>query len=353
MRIAIVNDLRLAVESLRRTVATLPGATIAWVAEDGAQAVAMCAKDKPDVVLMDMIMPVMDGVEATRRIMRATPCPILVVTATVEGNASRVFEALGAGALDAVATPRLTPDGSVADAEALVRKIRTVGLISGPIRTAPLQPAAPDVLASGLMLAPMVVIGVSTGGPQALATVLRAMPTHIPWPLVVVQHIDESFAPGFAAWLARETSHSVEIVRAGEAVIPGRVTIASTGDHLVIDRYGRFAYTAEPRELAFRPSVDVFFNSIAAAKAVPGVAVLLTGMGRDGAAAMGRLRSLGWHTIAQDKETSVVWGMPGAAVEIGAATEVLPISAIGPAIVARMAEKIGKSGENGGRLNDK
>lgn len=350
MRIAIVNDLRLAVESLRRAVATLPGATIAWVAEDGAQAVAMCEKDKPDVILMDMIMPVMDGVEATRRIMRATPCPILVVTATVQGNAGRVFEALGAGALDAVATPRLSPDGSVADAEALIRKIQTIGLISSPAKAA--SPIAPpsDVLASGLMLAPMVVIGVSTGGPQALATVLQSIPPGSPWPMAIVQHIDQSFAPGFAAWLTRETRHHVEIVRAGDTVTPGRIAIASTGDHLVIDRYGRFTYTPEPRELAFRPSVDVFFNSIAAAKAVPGVAVLLTGMGRDGASGLGRLRSLGWHTIAQDKETSVVWGMPGAAVELGAASEVLSISAIGPAIVARMAEKIRQSsGSNGGR----
>ena len=101
MRIGIVNDLRLAVESLRRAVAALPGATVAWVAENGAEAVAHCAEDRPDVVLMDMIMPVMDGVEATRRIMRESPCPILVVTATVEGNAAKVFEALGAGALDA------------------------------------------------------------------------------------------------------------------------------------------------------------------------------------------------------------------------------------------------------------
>src|SRR5262245_57001722 len=107
MRIGIVNDLKLAVESLRRTVATIPGASVAWIAEDGAEAVAKCADDTPDIVLMDMIMPVMDGVEATRRIMKATPCPIIVVTATVEGNADKVFESLGAGALDAVATPTL------------------------------------------------------------------------------------------------------------------------------------------------------------------------------------------------------------------------------------------------------
>src|SRR6185295_12176497 len=141
MRIGIVNDLRLAVESLRRCVALIPGASVAWIAEDGAQAVARCAEDRPDLILMDMIMPVMDGVEATRRIMRATPCPILVVTATVEGNAGKVFEALGAGALDAVATPGLTADGRALNAEPLVRKIQAIGVIAGIRR--PVAPPAP------------------------------------------------------------------------------------------------------------------------------------------------------------------------------------------------------------------
>ncbi len=337
MRIGIVNDLRLAVESLKRAVATLPGATVAWVAENGVEAVSKCAQDRPDVVLMDMIMPVMDGVEATRRIMQATPCPIIVVTATVEGNAGRVFEALGAGALDAVATPGLAADGSSVNAEPLVRKIQAIGVISG-IGRAGVQPTVPPpARAAGTSaIAPFVAIGVSTGGPQALATMLLAMPKPGSFAMVIVQHIDPTFAPGLADWLSHETRHRVEVAMPGDTLAPGRILLASTVDHLVIDSGGRIRYTAEPREQLYRPSVDVLFDSICRAKASPGVAVLLTGMGRDGAAGLGRLRAAGWHTIAQDKATSVVWGMPGAAVEIGAAAETLPIGSIGGAIAARM-----------------
>lgn len=336
MRIGIVNDLRLAVESLRRAVATVPGATVAWVAVDGAEAVAMCAHDLPDVVLMDMIMPVMDGVEATRRIMRQTPCPILVVTATVEGNASRVFEALGAGALDAVATPGLAPDGTLVNAEPLARKIRAIGVIAGvdpaPPRSASAPPAASE---TSRRIGPFIAIGVSTGGPQALATLLRDLPRPVPCATVIVQHIDTAFAPGLAEWLAAETRHRVDAARPGDTLAPDRVLIAATGDHIVLDASGHLTYTAEPRDLVYRPSVDVFFDSLLRAHAAPGVAVLLTGMGRDGASGLARLRSARWHTIAQDKATSVVWGMPGAAVQIGAAVQTLPIHEIGGAIAAR------------------
>jgi chemotaxis response regulator CheB len=279
----------------------------------------------------------MDGVEATRRIMKATPCPIIVVTATVEGNASKVYEALGAGALDAVATPGIGPDGGVVNGEPLLKKIRAVWLISGGgAAAAPARVARPSVPAGAAAIGPMVAIGCSTGGPQALAVVLKAFPSPAPWPVVIVQHVDPSFAPGLADWLTGETGQRVHIARGGEPPAAGRILIAATGDHLVIDSAGRLEYTEEPQAHVYRPSVDVFFDSVLAARAAPGVAVVLTGMGRDGAAGLSRLREAGWHTIAQDKTTSVVWGMPGAAVEMGAALETLPIGSIGGAIVMRM-----------------
>jgi two-component system response regulator WspF len=265
MRIAIVNDLRLAVESLRRSVATIPGATIAWIAYDGAEAVALCANDRPDVLLMDMIMPVMDGVEATRRIMRDTPCPIIVVTATVEGNSSKVFEALGAGALDAVATPTFAPDLSVVGADPLVRKIRTVEALTSGAHRAAAAVSTPASSTSTTKIPAFVAIGASTGGPQALLTVLSSLPAPAPWPIVVVQHVDPTFAPGMTEWLARETRHRVEIVREDDALAPGRVALAATNDHLLLDQRGRLHYSAEPREAVFRPSVDAFFDSIRAA----------------------------------------------------------------------------------------
>ena len=339
MRIAIVNDMRLAVESLKRAIATLPGSKIAWVAMNGVEAVSMCAQDLPDVILMDMVMPVMDGVEATRRIMKATPCPILVVTATVEGNAGRVFEALGAGALDAVATPGLAADGSALNAEPLVRKVKAIGVIAGigrgSLLRAPLLSIPPT---TSQAIAPFIAIGVSTGGPQALAVVLAALARPVPWPIVIVQHIDPAFAPGLADWLTRETGQRVEVAQVGETVRSNRILLACTADHLVFDTDGRLNYITEPREQVYRPSIDVFFDSIFRARAASGIAVLLTGMGRDGAVGLGRLRASGWHTIAQNKSTSVVWGMPGAAVEIGAATEILPIQNVAVAIAARIMQ---------------
>lgn len=341
MRIAIVNDLGLAVESLRRSIGDIPGATIAWIAENGARAVARCAEDLPDLILMDMLMPVMDGVEATRRIMRTTPCPILIVTATVEGNASKVFEALGAGALDAVATPGLTPGGGVANAEALVRKVQSIALLKGVHLDAAALSRLPTPLAAPASgrargLAPSLIIGASTGGPDALAMLLRALPRPTPWPTVIVQHIDKQFAPGLADWLSSATGQPVAPATTDAEPAPGKIFLASTNDHIILDPAGTLRYTPEPRTMLFRPSVDVFFASALAARARPGVAVLLTGMGRDGAVGLASLRAAGWFTIAQDEATSVVWGMPGAAAQLNAASMILPIEAIGRAVSSHM-----------------
>lgn len=375
MRIAIVNDVRLALETLRRAVALVPEATIAWTAENGREAIDRCVADPPDLILMDMIMPIVDGVEATQEIMKRAPVPILVVTATVTGNASKVFDALGAGALDAVATPRLASDGTVLEAEPLMRKIRTVallararsiaapvaessttaGLVSGTAAersrhaSALASSPAPRTPASAAQRPSMVAIGASTGGPQALGVVLKALPRPLPWPLVIVQHVDPAFAPGLAQWLAIESGHRVLPIQEGlqltDGAAIGAALLAVSGDHLVLSGGGTLRYSVEPSELVYRPSVDVFFDSLsgasgeaAAGEAPPtGVAVVLTGMGRDGASALLRLRKRGWHTIAQDRASSVVWGMPRAAAEQGAAVEVLPIAAIGSAIVTAMA----------------
>jgi two-component system response regulator WspF len=186
-------------------------------------------------------------------------------------------------------------------------------------------------------------MGASTGGPQALATVLRALPAPFPWPIVIVQHIDPAFAPGLCEWLSLQTGHRVRAADDGAPPGSGRVHLAATADHLIVDASGRMRYTAEPQDAVYRPSVDAFFGSLASAGATPGIAVVLTGMGRDGAAGLASLRSAGWFTVAQDRATSVVWGMPGAAAEIGASAKVLPVESIGPEIVARLPASPGRS----------
>jgi two-component system response regulator WspF len=340
MRVAIVNDLAVACEALRRAVLSDPALSVAWIARDGIEAVACAARDQPDVVLMDLIMPRMDGVAATREIMRASPCPILVVTATVSGNAALVYEALGAGALDAVNTPTIAASGVVDGAKDLLRRIHLVGRAqSGAARNevgaAPVLPAEPLRSAPSARPAQgaIVAIGASTGGPRAIARVLAAMPKPMPWTVLVVQHVSCEFVAGFAEWLAGESGRTVRLARAGERPKIDEILVAGEDRHLVLARDGTLAYSDEPRDLVHRPAVDELFGSLAR-HAPPGVAVLLTGMGRDGADGLARLRAAGWHTIAQDESTSVVWGMPGAAHRMGSAVETLPIEAIGAAVGA-------------------
>lgn len=340
MRIAIVNDMRLAIEALRRVVASVPGAEVAWVAEDGLQALEKCRVDRPDLVLMDLIMPVMDGVESTRRIMSECPCPVVVVTATVDGNASKVYDALGHGALDAVNTPTLGPQGDVGGGEALVRKIEMVRRMhrpSPPSREATAPAAAPPPPCDpSRREARLVAIGASTGGPQALATILSALPRSFTLPVVVVQHVDAEFVPGLVRWLADQVDRPVRIAEPG-ALSAGEVVVAGHNRHLVVEGSGRLGYRDEPSDVAHRPSVDVLFRSLAELRGTCGVAALLTGMGRDGADGLLALRRAGWCTIAQDRGSSVVWGMPGTAVQLGAACDVLPLSEIAARIARESA----------------
>ncbi len=338
MRIALVNDLVIALAGLRQVVQSIDGATVAWTAKDGAEALQRCHADRPDLILMDMIMPVMDGVESTRRIMQECPCAIVVVTATVEGNAGRVFEALGHGALDAVNTPVLGTGGDMSGAEALVHKIHRVRQLTAP-RSAAVAPRPPSgSRRTNTPQTGLIAIGASTGGPAALASVLRALPTALPCPVLLVQHLELSFADGLATWLGQESGLDVRTVTPGQPLVPA-VFLAATTDHMVLAADGTLRYTAEPKSLVYRPSVDVLFQSLVDARPYTGTAVLLTGMGHDGAAGLLALREGGWHTIAQDEATSVVWGMPGAAVQRGAACQVLALPDIGPALAGRCAAR--------------
>jgi two-component system, chemotaxis family, response regulator WspF len=327
MRIAIVNDTLMAVEALRRVIVTVPDYDVIWIARDGAEAVAKSAQDTPDLILMDLIMPVMDGVEATRQIMKHSPCAILVVTSSITSNVGRVFEAMGYGALDAINTPIL---GTSANAEGGAVLLKTISRIS---RLLGKSAMASQPSKSGLkcLYPELVVIGSSTGGPQALATVLSSFPVNFSAPIVIVQHIDAEFAPGLVEWLNQQTRLSVELAIADRPLQVGKAFIAATNDHLILQSNLTLSYTKEPLDYPYRPSVDRFFESVIKYWPGKGVGVLLTGMGKDGAKGLKALRSAGWHTIAQDRATCVVYGMPKAAAELDAAEEILPVSAIGSA----------------------
>jgi len=335
MRIAIVNDVSLAIEAMRRVIANARQHQLAWTARDGAEAVERCAGDRPDLILMDLIMPKMDGVEATRRIMAQTPCAIVVVTANVGNTTSKVFEALGAGALDAVNTPVLETSNGGAGANALLGKIETIRKLLGgrPGKTdlaLSEKPARPLTQTH----APLVAIGASAGGPAALAKVLADLPADFPAPIVIVQHVDVQFAAGLADWLKHQTRLEVRVAREGDRPEPGTVLLAGSDNHLVFASATRLTYTREPAECSYRPSVDVFFKS--ANRFWPGdiIGVVLTGMGRDGAEGLLRLRESGHDTIAQDKSSSAVYGMPKAAAELHAANDILALDKIGPRLAS-------------------
>ncbi len=341
MRIAIVNDLRIAQEILRHAVGLIPGASVAWIALDGREALTKCRADRPDLILMDMVMPVMDGALSTRAIMKECPCPILVVTSSIEGNLSLVYEALSAGAIDAVHTPTMGSNGTINGVDALARKARVALAANGAAWShSPTSPTPSIDRSVGRVAgihsgAPLVAIGSSTGGPHALSVVLRDLSSAPPCCIVIVQHIDKTYAPGLAQWLSGEIKRPVTVAVEGTALSPNMILVASTEDHLVV-RGGVLRYVVEPVQQIFRPSVDVFFASIRQDRITSSVAILLTGMGRDGAEGLRALRDSGWHTIAQDESTSVVWGMPGAAVAMGAAVEVLPLERIGVAAISAL-----------------
>ena len=334
MRIAVANAMPLAVEALRRALAAEPEYQLIWVAANGEEAVSRCRDDLPDLLLMDMLMPGMDGVEATRRIMHDTPCAILIVTSDVERNMSRVFDAMGAGALDVVAAPSLGPQ-QVLDAAAVRRKIHNIAWMIGHKTSRSVKPT--PLRSTENRGKRLVAIGASAGGPASLVELLRQMPADFPASIVLVQHVDEVFAAGMAQWLASESHMPVRLAREGEVLQPASVLLAGTNNHLYLAPEGRLVYRREPADQVYRPSIDVFFESVASHWRGEAIGVLLTGMGRDGARGLKLMRERGFHTIAQDQASSAVYGMPKAAVALDAATEVLPLDRI----AARLIERLG------------
>jgi len=329
MRIAIANDVILAAEALRRAIVHAGKHDVVWIAHDGADAVTRCERDRPDLILMDLFMPHLDGVEATRQIMAKTPCAIVIATSKVEDYTGKVFEAMGAGAIDAVSIPTIAdterPDGT----RELLAKIETINKLVGPLRkgkSAPPVPLSNRPVPS--RAEKLVVIGSSAGGPSALTTILASLTADFPASVVIVQHVDKQFAEGLTAWFATHTKLQVRVAAEGDRLQPGTVYLAGRDRHLVMFSPTQLGYASQPVDTSYCPSVDVFFKSVAKQWRGKAVGVLLTGMGRDGAEGLKALRDAGHHTIAQDKITSAVYGMPKAAAELNAARDILALDKI-------------------------
>lgn len=337
MKIAIVNDAILAAEALRRAITKEGKHQVVWIARDGADALNRCQRERPDLILMDLFMPNLDGIEATKQIMARTPCAIVIATANISENNGKVFEAMGAGALDVVEIPSLAEVEQPQGTRTLLAKLDTINKLVAPpppkrgkTTTASSSNAA---RAAAQRAEKLVVIGSSAGGPSALTAILGGLPANFPASVVIVQHVDKQFAPGLTAWFASHTKLQVRVAAEGDPLQPGVVYLAGRDRHLVLFSPTQLGYTSQPIDSSYCPSVDVFFRSVAKQWRGKAIGVLLTGMGRDGAEGLKALRDAGHHTIAQDKVTSAVYGMPKAAAELNAARDILALDKIAARLV--------------------
>ena len=337
IRVLLVDDSPIARHILQRLLARAPDIQVVATAADGREALALLPTANPNVICTDMHMPGMDGLEFTRTLMATQPRPILVVSVSVEPDSPNVFRLLEAGAVDVYPKPRAILD---ADQERLARdlasKIRIVAGVHVFRRSAPARALAPSALPPLPPHAPLrlVVIGASTGGPQALRSILAALPAAFALPLVCVQHIGADFLGEMVKWLAEVCPLPVRVAVQGELPLGGQVYFAPGDAHLEFDARGRIALSDAAPCDGHRPSVSVTLRAAAQRFGGGTVGVLLTGMGRDGAAGMADVAAAGGVTIAQDEASSVVYGMPREAVALGAVRQVLPLEQIAPALAA-------------------
>ena len=331
IRLLIADDSELTRVVLRDLLSQEPEIDIVGEVSDGLAAVEQTARLKPDLVIMDVMMPIMGGLEAVAEIMAATPTPILMLSANIDPQDScGAFAAIKLGALDVMPKPSgVVTEAFSQIASQLIAKVKSLSRIRVIHHYRAQRPKVEKVPVS-LPVGPrrILAIGASTGGPKAVLQLLQELPKNLPAAVLVVQHIADGFAPGFADWLDRESTLSVRLARSGDKLQAGMVLVAPNCGHLTVQSNRVVLDNSAPLHNC-RPAVDALFNSLASQQlAAETVALLLTGMGTDGADGLGRLQERGAYTIAQDKASSAIFGMPKAAIDRGAATQVLPLEQI-------------------------
>ena len=304
----------------------MPGMMVCGEAHDGVEALKLVKKLQPSVISMDIHLPKMDGVEATREIMQISPTPIVVASSGVgQREVDVAMLALEAGALAAIPKPSAAPQDKQLRSDYL-RMLYYMAKVS-VVRRYKAQTMPNDLSAMVLKSDPnleLIVMGASAGGPGTLARVLEPLPADLDIPILVVQHLSAEFVQGFVNWLDRRVKLPVRQALAGQIPVAGEIWVAPGGYHMRLDRDGHIQLVKDQGEYRHQPAVDVLFESAATLCGANTVGVLLTGMGDDGAQGLEKLKAAGGRTIVQDQATSVVFGMPAAAIERGAAQFVLP-----------------------------
>jgi len=345
IRVVVVEDSPVVRDLMVNLLSSDPTLQVVGTARDGEEALEAVERLKPDIVTMDIHMPRLNGLEAARRIMETNPTPIVVVSGSYDPEVvNTTFRALEAGALAVVAKP--AGEGHPRYAETSADLLRTVKAMAevkvirrwarpSRLPLSPPMPPMPEVEAqAGPVDIKVIAIGASTGGPLALQTVLSNLPDGFQVPILIVQHIAAGFICGFAEWLGRSSKIPVSIAVHGEQILAGRAYIAPDGLQMTMDVGGKISLRKSETENGLCPSVASLFRSVANSCGQQAVGVLLTGMGKDGAEELRLMKEKGSLTIAQDEASCVVYGMPGEAIRLGAASYVLSPARIAAALAA-------------------
>ena len=338
IRVLVVDDSPLMCKILTNIMNCDPQILVTAVANNGKEAVELVPRLKPDIITMDIDMPVMDGFEATKEIMASHPTPILIVSSTVfKTGMEKVFKAISHGALDVIDKSELELVGDKKSGEALIAKIKFlngVRVIHQPLTKSVDERSVVDLKATRKKVSDKIVaIVASTGGPQALLEILKRLPEDFPCGIVIVQHITNGFLAGLVGWLAKECKIKIKIGEDSEEIRAGVAYIAPDNVQMRVADGGKIRLSMEPAFGGHRPSGDVLLESVARAYGKGGVAAILTGMGRDGAMGMKAVKQLYGRTLAQNEKSCVVFGMPQAAIEMNVIDKVLPLERIAEEIV--------------------